>query len=143
MEGQGPLAQMPGAPIDTQTGAEQHLTRSFRDKREGSASFRHPSSPLGAFSVAWARPSAFPWEGTKAVVGDTMCECRHPTHQALRKSIIGLAVRKAIPEMALRSSLSSQGDVTAWRGASTCSLWCRSYRLSMAMVVRKRQQKEI
>lgn len=100
---------MPGAPVDAQTGAAQHQTRSFRGKREGSASFPHPSSPLGALSVPWARPSALPWEGTKAVAGHTTCECCHPTQQGLGKSIIGLAVRKAIPEMALGASLSSQG----------------------------------
>lgn len=124
-----PLAQVPGALIYAHTGAEQHQTRSFRGKRKGSASFLHPSSPLGAHSVPWDRPSALPRMGNKAVVGDTVCECHHLYQQGLGKFIIGLAVRKAIPEMALGTLLSPQGDITAWRGASTWSLWCRNYPL--------------
>lgn len=46
--------------------------------------------------------------------------------------------------MTLRaSSSSSQEDVTAQRRASTCSLWCRNYLLSVAVADRKRQQKGI
>lgn len=68
-----------------------------------------PSSPLGAPSVPWARSSALPWEGTKAVLGDRMRECVHPTQQGLGKSIIGLVVRKAIPKTAVGASSSSRG----------------------------------
>lgn len=107
--------EVQGLLLTHKTATGQHQIRSFRGKREGSASFPHPSSPLGAPSVSWARLSAFPWEGAKAIVGDSVY--LHPNQQGLVKAIIGLVVRKAIPKIALESPLTSQGEVTALKGA--------------------------
>lgn len=91
-------------------------------KERGQPALCTPAAHLEPSLFLGPDPHCFLRVGTKAIVGDTVCECHHLYQQGLEKSIIGLAMRKAVPGMALGTSLSPQGDVTSLRGASTCSL---------------------